>query len=152
MSSGRRTILTRGAGREIVLAALRRAGAAGADSAALQQSLGGMTRAMLYWHVSALTREGLVTRSWSRGGASARWWLAALAPRVQTVPPAPRTCAQPPRRISLAADAPVIERDGVRVTLCPSNRDTRYTPDPAVAGRGEITRDWRARRAAEMAR
>lgn len=38
---------------------------------------------------------------------------------------------------------------GVRFTVGPCGKDTRYTPDPRLAGRGVITSDWMARRQAE---
>lgn len=47
-------------------------------------------------------------------------------------------------KIGLKADAEVIVPPGVKVTRCPSGRDTRYTVEGPVVG--EFTRDWLQRR------
>lgn len=92
---------------------------------------------------------------WSRGQRQARWYATAYAPApgtpgqaltVQTQPKAAPKGRAPAR---LPDDAQVIVPPHVKVQICPCGRDTRYTPDPRVAGRGAITQDWRARRLAE---
>lgn len=45
-----------------------------------------------------------------------------------------------------------IMRDGVKVTICPSGRDQRFTFVPPPGWVGEITRDWSERRLGEATR
>jgi hypothetical protein len=39
---------------------------------------------------------------------------------------------------------------GVKLTVCPSSRDTRYSFDPPPGWRGAITEDWMAERARQQ--
>lgn len=60
--------------------------------------------------------------------------------------PADKTLAIRSTRVMLDPSAPAIVPPGVKWTRCPGGLDTRYTPDPAIAGRGVISEDWMERR------
>jgi len=74
---------------------------------------------------------------------------AAKPPRVHKPPalgasPAAPIPAVVAPKIGLKADAEVIVPPGVKVTQCPSGRDTRYTVEGPVVG--EFTLDWERKR------
>lgn len=137
-----------GQGEQIVLAALTKAGRHGLNTQKVANALrASCNRASTV--LCQLMRAGQVQRRCPGGRAPAHWWLAGQGPKVQTVSTAPRTSSQPPARLSLPADAPAIVPQGLQVTVCPSGRDTRFTFTPPPGWRGQITHDWRARRAQE---
>lgn len=99
---------------------------------------------------------------WKGGRYEARWYATPYAPqagtpgRALTVKAAPNAsnASKPgpkgrnPARLDMGAE--VIVPPHVQVQVCPCGKDTRYTVDPRIAGRGAITQDWRARRLAEQ--
>lgn len=55
---------------------------------------------------------------------------------------------KPPR--VLPRDLPEVIPPHVTVTVCPSGTDTRYAPDPSIAGRGVISQDYWERRLGQV--
>ncbi len=96
---------------------------------------------------------------WKGGRDEARWYATPYAPQAGTPGRALTVKAQPnaskpgpkgrsPARLDMGAE--VIVPPHVQVQVCPCGKDTRYTVDPRIAGRGAITQDWRARRLQEQ--
>jgi hypothetical protein len=131
------------------LTMLQAAGSAGMRPADIDRAFGqrcGASGGLL----AALLRRGAIVRVVSTK-RDVRYYVAGLQPAGADTRTTTRdlpTLAGPGTK-RIAADAPVIVPPGLQVTICPSGRDTRYTPDPAIAGHGQITRDWIDRRLAE---
>lgn len=86
---------------------------------------------------------------WKGGRGPARWYASQYAPTGGTPGRALVVVTKGKKPQKLEATAEVIVPAHVRVQVCPCGMDTRFTPDPSVAGRGAITQDWRERRLAE---
>lgn len=136
---------------EQVLAVLRAAGKDGAviGGVAFAISRGSTcTEARL----RALQREGRVCSrreppgSYGTGSRPARWFLVELAPPEKSGEPKPLKAAERSRAVTLPACADAIIPETVKVTVCPSGRDQRFTFTPPPGWVGQITRDWRERK------
>ena len=94
---------------------------------------------------------GAVVSVWKGGKTPARYYLTECAPAER---PADKHSVVTNNKHSarLDPDAPAIVPPGVVVQVCPASRDFRFSADPAVAGRGVITRDWRERQLQETQR
>jgi len=143
--------------------AVRAAGTAGIDVDTLAERLS-LSRDYV---IDALNRLRLAERVSSghdpaeRSRRARRWWapefaragLAAVMREQLEQQHAKRRAlselAQPPSRRRLDPATPAVVPPGVRVQVCPSGRDQRYTFTPPPGWRGTITRDWIERRQAQ---
>ena len=154
MPTGEKSTAAAQARKQQALRLLMEAGPAGVTyatlTAALQVGEAGTRSTM-----QRLRADELAQLRWNPGRHEARWYATEHAPApgtpgkaltVQTKPKAAPKGRAPAR---LPGDAQVIVPPHVKVQICPCGLDTRYTPDPRVAGRGAITQDWRARRLQE---
>lgn len=99
------------------------------------------------YNLGQLRAGGHAAMRWRPGKNLSRWFAVEFAPDDIALPTVGRALSvkgSTPTR--LPADAEVITPKHVRVQICPSGQDHRFTADPATAGRGVITADWRERR------
>lgn len=92
--------------------------------------------------LAALLRSGDIVRV-TRGSTNSRYYVTGLQPAGADT----RTTVR--HVTAKAARGPATVPDNVRIVCGPDFRDTRYAADPAIAGRGQITRDWQERRLAD---
>lgn len=102
-------------------------------------------------HLVRMLRSGKIVRV-TTGFKHVLYFMAGLQPEGADTTTTTRQMADLNRdngRSRQRLQGEAIMRAGVRFTICPCGKDTRYTPDPRLAGRGVITSDWMARRQAE---
>jgi hypothetical protein len=142
----------RSASHALYLADLRAAGREGMELAAIAEKHG-VTRAGVHYMLRVLREDGLAVTRWLGGSRPAVWFAAEHAPPDQGQPVNARTIVTASKHAArLDPDEPAIVPPGVVIQVCPASRDFRFSADPALAGRGQITRDWRERRLQEVRR
>lgn len=142
----------RSASHGLYLADLRAAGREGLEVAAIANKHG-VTAAGVHYMLRVLRIDGLAVARWLGGSRPAVWFAIEHAPPDHGRPVNARTIVTASKHAArLDPAAPAIVPPGVVVQVCPASRDFRFSADPALAGKGQITRDWRERRLQEVRR
>ena len=89
----------------------------------------------------AVSVSGLIN-SGPRGHRLKTWFIKGSERTAQLK----KATVTPHKVFRLDPTAPAIVPKGLKPIICPSPKLDRYTADPAIAGRGVITEDWRNRR------
>ena len=134
------------------LADLTAAGSAGLAVADLAEKYG-TSKEQCLQVLATLRHAGQAASVWRGGSTPARYYASQHAPTDAGRPVNARTVMTAKKHAArLDPAAPAIVPPGVVVQVCPASRDFRFSADPAVAGRGVITRDWRERQLQETQR
>lgn len=141
----------RGESRGIYLVELKAVGRAGADAAAMAEKFG-VSRAGVMYMLKLLRDESVIEFRWAGGKVPARWYALGMAPAPVDRAANRHTVSANRQQLKLDPEAPVVVPPGVTVQVIPAGYDHRFTADPALAGRGVISRDWRERRLQESQR
>lgn len=141
---------TRGEARADYLADLEAAGHAGLAAQELADKYG-IQRYTVIALLGLMRRDGQAVSVWAGGSVPARYYATQYAPAER---PANKHTVVTNNKHSARLDpsAPALVPPGVKLTVCPSGRDHRFTADPHLAGRGVISNDWRERRMQEVQR
>ena len=132
---------------DLAVSLLMKAGTRGMSTAELVDAFGDSvttTSARMSW----MERQGLAVsvsgliNSGPRGHRLKTWFIKGSERTAQL-----KKAAAPVAKVfRLDPKAPAIIPKGLKPIICPGPRLDRYTADPAIAGRGVITEDWRNRR------